>query len=415
MPTLLELSQAYPGVDQRELQTRWEQKHPNEPLSDVAQSHVAEQGAQDRLSLMGKIKAYGEPVMDAARTAAIPASLLSGPVGMAAGGYLAYRGIKDAVQDPSPTNIGLAALQSLPVAGPALKTAGHGLGYVGNAIPRSVRGLVGAGGIVSGHPSLLALEAATNPKLLPKLLTKSGEGIENFVNTAKGAAMKFFGPAEEAAATTAGPATSLPPKTRIAYGTDVSAAPTEPAKTWRSAASELNGPSQPRVAYGTDISAAPTEPAKLWRKPIIDPENAGWRPPRFSSVAEGPTVPNNPVAQSLEQERRAIEQAHLAATPRTPPSIRMLDEAAPAAQASTASAGEMSPILEGLKRAIGENVPMSRARSAAAPVAAAPRPSSSFMHAADTSGSQFGFDSLPPISEGELTRLQALFSRLGHR
>lgn len=41
------------------------------------------------------------------------------------------------------------------------------------------------------------------------------------------------------------------------------------------------------------------------------------------------------------------------------------------------------------------------------------RPADDFVHAADTSGAQFGFEHLPEISEGELSRLQALFKRLG--
>lgn len=42
------------------------------------------------------------------------------------------------------------------------------------------------------------------------------------------------------------------------------------------------------------------------------------------------------------------------------------------------------------------------------------RPAPDFVHPPDTSGAAFGFDSLPELPESELSRLQALFSRLGH-
>lgn len=41
------------------------------------------------------------------------------------------------------------------------------------------------------------------------------------------------------------------------------------------------------------------------------------------------------------------------------------------------------------------------------------RPLADYVHPADTSGKEFGFDELPEISEGELSRLQELFKRVG--
>jgi hypothetical protein len=43
------------------------------------------------------------------------------------------------------------------------------------------------------------------------------------------------------------------------------------------------------------------------------------------------------------------------------------------------------------------------------------RPPADFVHPADTSGGAFGFENLPSISEGELSRLQALFKRVTGR
>ncbi len=52
-------------------------------------------------------------------------------------------------------------------------------------------------------------------------------------------------------------------------------------------------------------------------------------------------------------------------------------------------------------------------RNWAAAKASAARPAADFVHPADTSGAQFGFPQLPELSESELSRMQALFKRVG--
>ena len=62
---------------------------------------------------------YGDVATDALRGAALPAAFLSGPVGMAAGGYFALNAIKNLVRDPSMGNAIMAGLSAIPGAAQA--------------------------------------------------------------------------------------------------------------------------------------------------------------------------------------------------------------------------------------------------------------------------------------------------------
>lgn len=92
---------------------------------DFATSEAAARREAETLTTGGKVKRYGTPVVDALKTAAIPASFLGGPVGMAAGGALILDSLNNAVDDPSVTNVGMAGLGALPFAGPMMKTLGR--------------------------------------------------------------------------------------------------------------------------------------------------------------------------------------------------------------------------------------------------------------------------------------------------
>lgn len=87
--------------------------------NDFAKSEAAARKAAERLTPMGVAKTYGKVAKDAAVGAAIPASFLGGPVGLAAGGVLAAEGLGNAVEDPSALNVGTAALGMLPFVKPA--------------------------------------------------------------------------------------------------------------------------------------------------------------------------------------------------------------------------------------------------------------------------------------------------------
>ena len=77
-------------------------------------------------------------------------------------------------------------------------------------------------------------------------------------------------------------------------------------------------------------------------------------------------------------------------------------------------ASDIEDVLAGLGARLDE-IPTGRGamRPAVEPHGPPQRPAPDFVHPADTSGSAFGFDELPEIGESELTRLQALFKRLG--
>lgn len=91
--------------------------------NDFAKSEAVARKAEERLSPSGVAKTYGKVAKDTAVGAAIPASFLGGPVGMAAGGVLAAEGLGNAIEDPSAMNVGQAALGLLPFAGPVSRAA----------------------------------------------------------------------------------------------------------------------------------------------------------------------------------------------------------------------------------------------------------------------------------------------------
>lgn len=104
----------------------------------------------DRLEQEAQI---GPVIKNAAIGAAIPASFLGGPVGMAAGGALALEGITNAISDPSVMNAGMATLGSMPVVGSMMKGA-----RVAQGGARAARY---TGGLGSASKDVMPIGAAT--------------------------------------------------------------------------------------------------------------------------------------------------------------------------------------------------------------------------------------------------------------
>lgn len=106
----------------------WSQESGN-PGTDIVRSARATSDQLGRRSVVGQVDAdltnrdivargpdhtYGDVARDTALGAAIPASFLGGPVGMAAGGGLALQSLKEALQNPSALGFGMAGLGLLP-------------------------------------------------------------------------------------------------------------------------------------------------------------------------------------------------------------------------------------------------------------------------------------------------------------
>lgn len=138
-----------------------------------ADSEEAAGREAQKLTPMGTAKRYGKVAKDTAVAAAIPASFLGGPVGMAAGGVLAMDGINSAIKDPSVGNLSMAALGTLPFVKPVrnlmkgaatAKTikgirATEGAGDMGAAFSREVPYRAGGGTSHGAPPSMGDLHA----------------------------------------------------------------------------------------------------------------------------------------------------------------------------------------------------------------------------------------------------------------
>lgn len=133
---------------------------------DAAGSARAEERERQTLKPIATVKRYASPVLEGIKAAALPASFLGGPVGMAAGGYYALQGLDEAIEDPSVGNAAMAGLGVLPFVKPvkaamaASRTAKdmknirstYGAGDMGATFSREVPYRAG-GGAASGPRS----------------------------------------------------------------------------------------------------------------------------------------------------------------------------------------------------------------------------------------------------------------------
>lgn len=88
--------------------------------ADRAQSDAAADRAAERLTPMGRFKAYADPL----RLPIGLASMLSGPVGWGALAASTGLGAMDVAEDPSAMNVGMAGLGALPFVGPLKRSLG---------------------------------------------------------------------------------------------------------------------------------------------------------------------------------------------------------------------------------------------------------------------------------------------------
>lgn len=402
-PTFEEIrsNPAYYGIPEATLRQKYDAKFGQTAAPE------ATPGIWDRI----KSIATSKPAMMTA--AALLAAPLTGgmsiPATMAVeGGVGALSGLASNIINGKQEGVGEMATDAAlgaagPVAGRALSATGRGLAYVGESLPRSIRGLIGFGGLATGHPGALALEAATNPKLLPKALTKVGDAYTAGVDKLRGLAGN---PLVEDAAEVAMPK-PMPINARgrgltreIPYraGGSISTPPVEPQlgrDVVQRAEQQIAGPfrQDPTNVINDVIQSGPT----------MD---------RMYAESKAGTEFADKFGMGAAKERWNVGKGNFRGV-----SVEPVDFAPPLAVGSK-NIG-MSEVDAFLNRAGLGNV--GKRATAAAPVAEAPvaasaaRPAADYVHPADTSGAKFGFDSLPELSESELTRLQALFHRVAAR
>lgn len=177
----------------------------NRSRSDAAADRAAE-----RLTLLGRIKAYGAPVASATARVGIPlAAGAFAPVGaglltagaLEAGGNVlgdAASRMFEGGEQLTPGDVTEdAVLGAAPfAAGPVLKGVGKGMQAASDAVPASLRGMFSLGGMISGHPAAMAAEAV-GP--VGRGLEWSGNKIEQLVNAARNALWKTAPEAEATA------------------------------------------------------------------------------------------------------------------------------------------------------------------------------------------------------------------------
>jgi len=279
-----------------------------------ADSETAAAREAETLTPMGTARRYGKPIGDAAKVAAIPAAFLSGPVGMAAGGYLALEGLNDAVKDPSMGNMAVGALGALPFVKP-VRSAMKGMREA-SAI-KGMRATEGAGDMGAAFSREVPYRAGSGT---------SGNAKYPMSDLAREAEVPI---------------------------------------NWRkppSAFDEMMSTDFPQGSVVDDVPVAQGTP----NSGEVDDVLAGLG-------ARLDEIPGRGTARGGEDAFTNFESGSV------PSHLATLDRTHDAA--------------------------MSRMNGS--------RPAGDFVHPSDTTGGAFGFDELPEISENELTRLQALFKRLG--
>lgn len=294
-------------------------------------------------------------VKDALMAGAIPASFLAGPVGMVAGGALALQGLNSAIEDPSLTNVGTAALGALPFARPIGRAMERGRTAKRIADIRKTEGAGDMGAAFSRERPYRAGSGTSDPG---DAIGEMGGAPATMMQKARSSVSQFL---DKLKSTKAPAAPAAPQRFR--------------------AMEEMSHPGAQRY---------------------MEREFAANNP-IFTKMAEQGTFGQVPKGEALAKRGRFNRQTP-EVVERGPNMVGQVAPGAEDVEALTrgmlrpAVATPQSPAMAGLDDAV---------------MRPGQRPSAEFVHAPDTSGAAFGFEELPEISEGELSRLQALFKRLG--
>ena len=390
-----------------------------------------ETGEEKRLkresTLTGQIKANpGRTIREGAMGAALPLAFAGGPVGMAAGGYLALDGIESAIKDPSVGNVAMAGLGALPFIGPAGRAMKAGkaatkVGEVERFMPNVPSGPAAAARPTSarGRVAYAADETPFNP---------SERHMPNK-------------PGDVTAGVPQGP---MPTGSADRYMPNVGGAVTQGVEGVNPALRGLDDIVEqwmPNAPGATSQGVAGVDDAFRSADDVVErymPNRTADTPPlpaegedaalqRFldqfdtsglSMVDEGGPMLNasGDSAASMEALSRASGMAGRGET------FGVYDRAGkfrkligPDAVDYNPRQGETYGVLEagGNFRTLTDMG--GRVTGGGAAPAAKALPPGDFVHAADNTGDAFGFPELPEISESELARIQGVFKRLAGR
>jgi hypothetical protein len=303
--------------------------------------------------------------------ATIPAMIYAG-AGTAAGG-LASGIARNEARSTGQVATDFAEGAAGPVVGKGLQVGAAGLRAAGKFVPKNV----GFYGALSGHPSLLALRAAVDKAGLPRAMDFVGENYNKVISGIQGAGRRLMGPAAEEAAPVAaeritGQSRLLPRGIEKPYQM-----PTGAPKPYQSSFRQaMEGPN-PEMSVVNPSEVAQARPSMSEVDALL--ERSGMGQPR-------PALRAQPRTAQQEQLSSLSTNWH--------PNVT----ASPQLTRTEGLPEFSSQAMGALNRSVG-------------PV----RPPASFVHPADISGAKFGFPELPPISESELQRIQALFQRVGAR
>ena len=356
----------------------------------------------------------------------IPAMVMGGAGSV--GGGLASSIARDEHRSGGQMALDAAEGATVPLGGKIMQGGAAALRTAGKVIPKNI----GFYGALSGHPGLLALRAAVAESGLPKLLDFVGGNYNKVINAVQGSLRSGATAAEEAAGSV-GEMTHKPWVRKSATGVEkpyrmgggVSTPPYEPQpgrEVVRSAQAQLNRQPPPppsafeRAMAGPEPELTAVHPAAPAGQVDTAPASEildtirGMNPNVPTSRARlAVSHPQPAPVQSVAGLQKAVSPAP--GSPEAIMNLRRFGNADPYA----GQGGIIRPPglpMEGTPEealAAWEDANAMRPAASHAPA----RPAPGYIHPADTSGSQFGFDRLPPISEGELSRLQALFKRVG--
>lgn len=426
MPTLNELKTLNPGMSAQQIMSLAAQdgialdKEPAAPAANSTQPPSWAQRFKDIATSGPALKTAGTMVGEIGAGLLAPETgglSLAIPPALAALGSVTGGALSRSLHGESGTagDFATDAMEGLGghYAGPLLNKLGKGAAYVRDLVPKTMR----LGGYALGqmtHPSIGSAVGEIGTEAGPEALQGAGNMITRGRNWLQGLGKSAAGDVEETAA--------IPRKTPLnARGRGLTNE-----TPYRMGGSTQPVAGEPNIMSETRNAAQP--PASY--RALMDESGATAKPPvessKFPTRATEDMMGNQGGLDFMHQEfsrnnpvfERMAEQGEFGQASKGEALTKrgaFNSQTPHVMEAGPSSAGQVAPgaadvdaMLEQL--GLGRESPM---MSAHTPTASTVRPPNSFVHSADTTGAKFGFPSLPEISEGELSRLQALMGRMG--
>jgi hypothetical protein len=343
-------------------------------------SRLQQEGADTERAVQGglggsskmeqKLKAdssYTKPVKNALDVGALISAFVPNPTSPAAGIYLGARGVEDAAERPSVGSAVMAGLGLIPFMKPLANAAKEF--RAGRAIDE-VRRTAGAGDMGAAFSREVPYRAPSGT---------SGEPISKVPGPTRGGHVVGhdldFNPTPDQFAGGQTPAMAQGPETMLQRAR-------AQVERFLSGAGDAPQGGSTRPTPGRPAPAAGDDIAQMF-------STAEANPASMRGLEKAFEIPVEDVMQSPAKQRFGFMRSH-----DVPPSDTRMDE-----------------LIKKLGGRGATTEPVATGEYTAMPAKTGGRVGD--MHEAQTTGGQFGFDELPEISESELSRLQALFKRLG--